>query len=53
MELARELVGSARPLCGYEEQRGDEEVRYGPSRAAKAFFEKTTDMVEGGLEDDQ
>jgi len=54
IEVARERAGSLRlPLCGDEERVSGDEIRYGPaSRMAKAFFE-TTDMVEGGFEDDQ
>ena len=48
--LALEPAGP--PLCGNEGKQCDYDVRYGPSRTEKMFLE-TTDMVEGGLEDDQ
>ena len=51
-ELVREPAGSGRPLCDDEEKSSGKEMRYGPSRRAKGFFE-ATDMVEGGFEDGQ
>jgi len=53
VEVAQAQAGSLRrPLCGDEDQESGDEIRYGPTRRAKAFFE-ATDMVEGGFEDDQ